>query len=638
MKLREAPTSMHKGVIVSERRWGIDATALSHIMSQLTSLYSDPALAVIREYSTNALDSHVQAGNPDPIQITLPSGSSPDFVVEDFGVGLSHSEIENLYSMYGASTKRDSDDFVGALGFGCKSALAYTSQFTLEAVKDGESSTCLILKDTDGVGVIKTLDVSPTSAPNGVRVTIPVADVHAFLAEATKFFSFWKPGTVLVDGEAPNFIGDNPDVLVLDDRTLVLPTGVYGGSRYGTVVMGNVPYPSSWLNLNNSHRIIKFVDIGDVDIVPSREALKDTDRTSALVKRVRDEVTESIKGIIEYAAALQPTPWARWLFAAENSQVARSFGVDLKRSKAITFPADPENPYKDPPLSWSVDHFTARQVTHGNLGSEMLATSKTEGGIVVTGFPMKRLAEGHKVRLNIYTNKTFGSHVSTNALLLPPEADISGIEGFPHIVEWSEIASITPPRSERSAPADTTWVLRTYGVGGASEQVSDTIEGDPVVWLSPRENIRNYNLLRGQRWLYVYAKDKKAFLKKNPTAMTPQEYHDQLKIRAERYMDARLWRYSVLSYGRVGLFRKLAERLDEILDPRFGVWAEAASLKPSSQMFGLAQRFLVPPGGLDDELRELFADYPLIDNTYDTYDIIDEIIYYINGKYKEYTK
>ena len=37
----------------------IDQSALSHIMNVLTDLYADPELAVIREYSSNALDSHI---------------------------------------------------------------------------------------------------------------------------------------------------------------------------------------------------------------------------------------------------------------------------------------------------------------------------------------------------------------------------------------------------------------------------------------------------------------------------------------------------------------------------------------------------------------------------------------------------
>src|SRR5262245_34262870 len=94
-------------------RMGIDTSALQHIISVLTDLYSDPELAVIREYSTNALDAHRDAGNPLPIEVTLPTPLAPLFKVRDYGDGLDAEDIRNIYSRYGTSTKRDSNDVVG---------------------------------------------------------------------------------------------------------------------------------------------------------------------------------------------------------------------------------------------------------------------------------------------------------------------------------------------------------------------------------------------------------------------------------------------------------------------------------------------------------------------------------------------
>lgn len=55
----------------------VDAASMAHVMSILTDLYSDPVLAVIREYSTNAFDSHVEAGVQRPIEVSLPNAMSP---------------------------------------------------------------------------------------------------------------------------------------------------------------------------------------------------------------------------------------------------------------------------------------------------------------------------------------------------------------------------------------------------------------------------------------------------------------------------------------------------------------------------------------------------------------------------------
>ena len=96
----------------------IDPSGMAHVMSILTNLYADAPLAVLREYATNARDSHVAAGTDRPIEVDLPSDLNPTLVIRDFGVGLSEAEIIDVYARYGASTKRDTNDQVGAFGLG----------------------------------------------------------------------------------------------------------------------------------------------------------------------------------------------------------------------------------------------------------------------------------------------------------------------------------------------------------------------------------------------------------------------------------------------------------------------------------------------------------------------------------------
>ena len=69
-------------------------------------LYSNKIQAIIRELSCNAIDSHVEAGCVDkPIEVHLPTVFEPWFYVRDFGVGLDHQQVLNIYTVYGASTK-----------------------------------------------------------------------------------------------------------------------------------------------------------------------------------------------------------------------------------------------------------------------------------------------------------------------------------------------------------------------------------------------------------------------------------------------------------------------------------------------------------------------------------------------------
>ena len=103
----------------TESKFGIASSEdLVYIFDILRNkLYSDKALAVVREYSTNAADANVENGvGSTPIIITVPNSMSPQFKVRDFGKGLSEDEVRNIYCMYGRSTKRSSNEFTGQLG------------------------------------------------------------------------------------------------------------------------------------------------------------------------------------------------------------------------------------------------------------------------------------------------------------------------------------------------------------------------------------------------------------------------------------------------------------------------------------------------------------------------------------------
>lgn len=80
------------------------------------NVYSNPVLAVVREWSTNACDACIDAGTPVEFDVHIPTLAEPTFFVRDYGTGLTPEKITGLFSTLGASTKRDSDEFNGTLG------------------------------------------------------------------------------------------------------------------------------------------------------------------------------------------------------------------------------------------------------------------------------------------------------------------------------------------------------------------------------------------------------------------------------------------------------------------------------------------------------------------------------------------
>jgi HSP90 family molecular chaperone len=66
-----------------------------------SGLYSDKIQAIVRELSCNAYDAHVAAGKVDvPIEIRLPTSLDPTFYVKDYGIGLDHEAIYNVFRVH----------------------------------------------------------------------------------------------------------------------------------------------------------------------------------------------------------------------------------------------------------------------------------------------------------------------------------------------------------------------------------------------------------------------------------------------------------------------------------------------------------------------------------------------------------
>lgn len=284
------------------------------VMRSLADLYSNRELAVIREYSTNARDSHIEAGKANvPIVVTLPSAMNPYFTVQDFGLGMSAETLKERYTQFGDSSKRDSNDLNGMLGYGCKSAVAYTHTFTVTAVKDGHKTVGVITRKPDFAIVLKVVLEVPTSEPNGVTVQVPVHNHAEFETKAKDFYRFWPTGTVLVNGKHPQWaVGDK-----IADNLYYYPNA---GKSF--VVMGSVAYqianpdalfPTgmnrisfvSYLDPCNCKDWQGFDDEGNlvewhpqVEHTPNREALKYSEHTKAHLKRI---VTDFAKNAVDTA-------------------------------------------------------------------------------------------------------------------------------------------------------------------------------------------------------------------------------------------------------------------------------------------------------------------------------------------------
>ena len=308
--------------------FGIKQDGLAHIFGVLRNqLYSDKILAVVREYSANAVDANVEAGKEDQaIVVTAPNAFDPTFRVRDFGNGLNEEEIRDIYANYGESTKRKSNKLIGQLGLGSKSAFAYGDNFVIDSYVNGKKSTYNAYIDPSQIGMIAKMNEEETSEPNGVEICIPVkyADIYGFKDKIKNFFKFWSSKVEVREIDVSEISLGNATIEGTNWK--YFSHKQYSSTSFASVVvMGNVAYPFNSSIMSQevkelfsekvgkdcyapslAYNFIFYVDIGTVEVSASREDLQYTDFTKKNLVKLLDsffsELVEKINGKIENAA------------------------------------------------------------------------------------------------------------------------------------------------------------------------------------------------------------------------------------------------------------------------------------------------------------------------------------------------
>jgi len=320
------------------------------VMRSMADLYSNRELAVAREYSTNAYDEHVKFNVERPIEVTLPTVMDPYFRVRDFAAGMSRVVLTEVYTKFGESTKRHSDDFNGMLGFGSKSAIAYTTSFKVTSIYDGLKTIAVVSRKPDYSIVLKVVAEVKTDEPSGVEIEVPVHNAAEFSQKANDFYKFWLPGRVLVDGAEPaSAVGEAlADNLYYNEAS---------GESY--VVMGNVPYriinPQALFydKSMNAINFVAYVENGAVEFTPSREDLKYTDATKNRLhkiiadfqKEIKTKAQTEINTATDHAEAYNA--WVKWCnllgssvftdLSFHGDKLENTFAIDAMRYAVTSY-------------------------------------------------------------------------------------------------------------------------------------------------------------------------------------------------------------------------------------------------------------------------------------------------------------
>jgi hypothetical protein len=283
----------------------IDAEDMGWILQILsTNLYSDPIGSLIREYSSNAWDANVEAGNKDkPIEVGVQTNKDGGtyWYVTDLGPGLSPSRINDVYRKFGKSTKRSSNEAIGMMGLGKFSGLSYTNEVFITTRVDGIEYQYLMHK-SEGIPQIDMLESRDTNLPNGTTIRVNIQgwkDKHEFVTKTREQLAYFENVYFNVDSE--NF---NDKFKIVKGKTFTQSTL---DSRSLRIKIGPVSYPIDWnvithpLNIlrNSISNMAVNFNIGEVAITPNRESVLYNKLTIENINNRFTEVIEELKELYE---------------------------------------------------------------------------------------------------------------------------------------------------------------------------------------------------------------------------------------------------------------------------------------------------------------------------------------------------
>ena len=347
-----------------------------------SNIYEHKVRAVIREYNCNAYDAHVLAGNEQPWDVHLPTHLEPYFSVRDYGTGLSDEQMRQVFTTYFDSTKIHSNEFIGGLGLGSKSAFSLVDSFTVVSYYNGTKSDYSCYKDKNGEPQLALLCETDTDEPNGLEVSMSVdGRSREFAVEAVRVFKYFDVLPNINDQEVVRDIQTQKDEydFVTEDMSLRNDWG----NLYA--VMGNVAYKIPSEFSKDLSGFIRF-DIGELSFNAGREKLSLDDDTKLKLRKRVDDVQNQLAQIVYDQIEAEPCSFKRAELVAKSlngniKSITRKSDLDFSQFELPSIPDDQprmtiysrSNWYRDTTdvtsnkrLPLGVDNWTVRYFLHAD--------------------------------------------------------------------------------------------------------------------------------------------------------------------------------------------------------------------------------------------------------------------------------
>lgn len=341
----------------------ISASGAGHIISTLINLYADPIGSIVREITSNGVDATREKELKLTGKLALEAtddisyystdnnvyvaykpaeeqfGNQGVIMFTDNGVGISKERLVEKFLNMGESTKRDSNDQIGAFGIGSKSPWAYTDSFYIKTRYNG-IETLYLMNFIDGTNPeVTSLFVEDYNKDlkNGTDVIVPLLkkeDAELFEKRINDQLFFF---TNVVFSGFENDIKNSSLVTSLIEEDFIL---FENNNNFDKVVIlvGRVMYPmnmtyngSEFEDLLDQYGIDTYYSgytlalrckIEEMQLVPSRESLMYKGKTL-------DTIYKKLAAVNKYKESF------RELLFTDNSQDYLDFVRDISVEKLL---------------------------------------------------------------------------------------------------------------------------------------------------------------------------------------------------------------------------------------------------------------------------------------------------------------
>jgi len=338
------------------------------IMDSLINLYSDPIGSIVREITSNCIDANRERNLKLEGKIPMEAEDNKSFwstkqtvcieyvtkntilgvdecmIFHDNGCGLSQTRVQDVFTTFGASTKRNNNYEIGGFGLGAKSPLSYADTFYVSSRCNGTETYYMIYRNNDNVPHMDQVYQAATDQQNGTSIIVPLKnryDASDFREAINNQLAYFdnivfknvEEGLGNIKNYYSKYVGSNGD-----SSRVLEETESYAITSDGSepcLLVGRVKYPINWDMLKGISEYdyrgsvaFKF-NIGVLDLVPSREEIRYTPKTIDLIKAALDNVKNQFKKDLS-AKYSGITDYIEYLLAISN------IGYSGNRYRSIT--------------------------------------------------------------------------------------------------------------------------------------------------------------------------------------------------------------------------------------------------------------------------------------------------------------